>query len=303
MKSCKLIVNDLSGNALKCNKESELVKILKNDYDVVDVEHITTTNNLNMGKSCGGYNCLAVCGGDGTLNSALNAIAKEGQELIYIPCGTLNDTAKSLKLAKELSVDNRKIRRIDIGEVNDTKFSYVCAGGTFTPIGYKTKIKTKKKVKVLAYLLMVLKEYKIHNIKANITANNKEGFPLFDNKKQMEFFDEYTLVMVVNSKRCFGFNFNKLFTHNDGKAQLILIKAPKNKGIIGKITVFFPFFRVFFMGVDKEINGKYIKYLTIDSGKIQLDKEYDFTIDGEKIQLEKENDIKIIKKGLKMVVF
>lgn len=281
----------MSGNAKSTADCDNIVDVLEEYYEQIDVVNIDKDNNIRIADEIQGYDALAACGGDGTLNSALNAIKNTKTELIYIPSGTLNDTAKSLHLAKELSKGNRRIRRIDIGKVNDSMFAYVCAGGTFTPIGYKTKTKHKKHFKALAYIFMVLKEYKVHHIKAKILSGNKayEG--------------DYTLIMAVNSERCFGFDFNHLYCHNDGKGQLLLIKAPKGKGIFAKISLFFPFFRAFFIGFKKELSTKNIEFFSFSEAKLLMDKPYTFTVDGEEKELAEKNDIKILRQKLKLIVY
>lgn len=291
MSKCKLIVNKLSGNADKVADLSEVEQLLREKYGEVDKIYIDSDNDVKMKEEIGGYDALAVCGGDGTLNSAVNAVQGTGLELVYVPCGTLNDTAKSLRLAKELSDTDRRIRRVDMGQIGDTMFAYVLAGGTFTEIGYRTKIGHKKKFKLLAYLAMVLKTYKIHRIKAKITLDGetREG--------------EYTLIMAIKSARCFGFRFNKRFVHNDGKGQLLLIKSPRFNGIFGKIAIFFPFFRAFFMGLRKPINGKTMYFNDFRQATLEIEGETDFTVDGEKLVLSGENELKILRQKLNLVVY
>jgi diacylglycerol kinase (ATP) len=281
----------MSGNSKKGDKQRQLECLLKDLYEQVDTVYIDLEHNIKMSDEIEGYDALAVCGGDGTLNSAINAIKSTKMDLIYLPTGTLNDTAKSLCLAKKLSAEKRRIRLVDMGSVNETMFAYVLAGGTFTPIGYRTKTKTKKRFKVLAYLFTVLREYKIRHIKATIKLDNKI------------YSDEYTLIMALNCSRCFGFNFNKLFSHKDGKGQLLLIKAPKGNGLIAKIKIFFPLFRVFFMKMREEKNGKIMKFLNFGNLQITFEEPQTFTIDGEQILLEGTADINILKQKLKLVVF
>lgn len=285
-----MIVNTLSGNSKRLADLTELQSLLDERYRQVDIVHIDSAEYIDMKKEIEGCDGLAVCGGDGTLNSAINAIKGGDTELIYVPCGTLNDTAKSLRLAKDLPRVDRKLRRIDIGQAGDTMFAYVLAGGTFTPIGYRTKTKTKKRFKLLAYFFTVLREYKIHRIPAKITV----GSTVTE--------DEFTLIMVINNSRCFGFRFNKRFRHNDGKAQLLTIKAPKTNGLPGKIAMFFPFFRVFFLGLRKEKDGAIIKFRDFSEAKLELKTPYVFSVDGEKLTLNGEVTVKIHRQKLNLLV-
>ena len=291
MKKCRLVVNRLSGNVEKYVNVEDVENLLKESYEQVVVTFLDKDNDVRIKDLVDGYDALAVCGGDGTLNSAINAIRKKKITLLYVPCGTLNDTAKSMRLAKELSHGDRRIRKVDMGKVGDTMFAYVLAAGTFCEIGYKTSIKSKKHFKFFAYLMMVLRTYKVHRIKAKVEIGDRveEG--------------EYTLIMAINSSRCFGFRFNKKFCHNNGLAQILLIKSPAHNGLLGKIEIFFPFFRAFFMGFRKQYDKKNMRFLDFSQAKITLPEAVDFTVDGEKLTLDGETDLRILKRELNLIVW
>ena len=289
MKKCLLIINKTSGNSQKALNNKEMYDVLERQYDKVDTIYIEENSPVNIREVAKDYFALAVCGGDGTFNNAINATRGLCLELIYVPCGTLNDTANSLKLFSEFRSDNRKLRKIDIGEIDNTLFSYVAAAGSFTPIGYMTKNKLKQKIKIFAYLFEVLKQYKVHQIKARIDINENH----YD--------DTFTLIMAINSKRCFGFNFNHLYDHKSGTAHLLLIKTPKKP--FAYIKMFFPFFKAFFIGFRKEINRKNIKFIEFENAGIILENPTTFTIDGEKIDLKGKFDIKIHKQKMKLFVY
>lgn len=291
MKRCLLLINKISGNCSRATNNPDFFRALKKSYNIIDTLYIDKDNPIDIKKCIEGYDALAVCGGDGTFNNAINSIRDKTLEFIYIPCGTLNDSAKTLQLTSKLKEDNRKIRKVDIGEIGNTLFSYVAAAGSFTAIGYKTNIRMKKKIKILAYLFEVLREYRVHHIKARIKT------------ELSEYNDTYTLIMAINSQRCFGFNFNKMYDHKSGKAHLLLIKAPKGKGLFSKIKIFFPFFRAFFIGFKKPYKSKSIVFEEFSKAKISLDRPCLFTIDGERIDLEGDFDINIHKQKMKLFVY
>lgn len=290
MQKCRLVINTLSGNAKQLPKIGDIEAFLKQSYEVETVQ-ITQQNDVYIRDLTDGIDVLAVCGGDGTLNSAINALSGKNIDLLYIPCGTLNDSAKNMRLAKKLSKGDRRIRYIDMGSIGDTRFSYVLASGTFTEIGYATKIKTKKRFKFFAYLAQVLKYYKIHRINAEIQLADRT------------IKDEFTLIMAINCSRCFGFRFNRRYVHNDGQAQLLLIKAPKHNGLLGKIEIFFPFFRAFFIGLSSQKDGKILKFIDFSEATIIVAEETSFTVDGEKISLAGKNTLKILRRSLKLIVY
>jgi len=290
VQKCKLVINTLSGNAKNLRKLGDIEQFLSEQYEL-EIVKLSENNDLRISDLAYGCDVLAVCGGDGTLNSGVNAVAGKDIDLMYIPCGTLNDTAKNLRLAKKLSKENRRIRFVDMGKIGNTKFAYVLAGGTFTEIGYETEIKQKKHFKLLAYLFKVLHTYKVHRIKADIVLKNRV------------ISDEFTLIMAINCSRCFGFRFNKRYRHNDGKAQLLLIKSPLHNGLLGKIEIFFPFFRAFFMGFKEQKDGKNLKFIDFSEAEIILKDEVPFTVDGEKIVLNGKNKVEILQRDCKLIVY
>ena len=239
MKNCLILINDKAGKCKRCSVDKVRAQI---------GDHTFTSVHLpcNMPIDFAGYDSLAVCGGDGTLQLIMQDVYRTDKTVYYFPCGTLNDKAKAEKYCHT----TEKPHRVTVGKVDNDVFTYVLAGGAFTDIGYSAKEKDKQRLGVLAYILKVLKSYKINRIKCKVSID--------DNGTAKDYVGEFNLVMFIKSPRCFGFKFNHAFDENDNGGHLLLIRSPKHNGIIGKIEMFFPFFRVFFMGVKKEREGTII---------------------------------------------
>jgi len=119
---------------------------------------------------------LIVCaGGDGTFNETVTGLLRSGVDVPigYIPCGSTNDFAASLKLSTNVlqaarDVVEGKPQRYDVGKFNDRYFAYVAAFGAFTDVTYATPQQSKNTLGKLAYLvegaqrLSSLKTYPIH---------------------------------------------------------------------------------------------------------------------------------------------
>lgn len=94
---------------------------------------------------------LIVCiGGDGTLNEVIEGLLKSGADcpLGYIPAGSTNDFAASLKISSNVMQAARDImegrpRTIDLGSFNGRCFSYVASFGAFTEAAYSTPQEVK----------------------------------------------------------------------------------------------------------------------------------------------------------------
>ena len=213
------------------------------------------------------YDLLVVAGGDGTLRSALNKLGGRAIDLMYVPCGTLNERAKARRRFGGHG-------KLVLGRFNEEAFTYVLAAGSFTPIGYVTEVKAKKRFGRLAYLAKVIGEYKVHAIEAAVTVDGERRT------------GEYTLVMVIKCDRCFGFRFNRMYDPTAKNGHILLINAPKNKGFGGKIRMFFPFFRAFFLGFRAPYQSKNMSFLPFENLSLSLSRPCDFDVDGEKVTLK-----------------
>ncbi len=291
MKKCVIVINKNAGTSDKINF-AKVEKCLGSEYRY---EHIVIPGDRFNGENpC---DAVAVCGGDGTLGSILQVVNDKPIDLFYFPVGTLNDKAKAQRYQKHKSACptcegyERNAKPVVYGkcerllkngdfetvECGGKVFAYVFAQGSFTPIGYTSDVKSKKKFGVLAYISKVVKEYKPHFTKAKITngKNVHEG--------------NFTLVMFLKSPRCFGFHFNRAFDKNSTSGHLLAIRSPKHRGFLGYVEMFFPFFRAFFIGLKREQTSGNLIFEKTYSTKIELYDEVDFCKDGEKETLEKGN--------------
>ncbi len=249
--ACKVIVNADSGNYARLDVDKLLQKL-----GCVDTE----VETIDSGKdwSADGYDTLIVCGGDGTLHNAIDKCSDK--KIVYVPCGTLNETAHT---------DNPIT---SVGKINDRYFSYVTAAGSFTEIGYSAKNDRKKKWKALAYLPQIIRSYHSRQIKAKLNADGKN----FDG--------EFTLIMVLKSHRCFGFSFNKNYKKHKG-LYLVAIRSYGCDCLKNRIKMFAPFFRVFFVGVNKPQIKRNWMLIPFDTLSVKLEEPQDFCLDGEKRRL------------------
>lgn len=264
--NCLLVINTMSGNSCRVNEKALIAKYAADDD--VTVKYLRAPSDEYSVEK---VDKLIVCGGDGTLNRALSLISGKAIDLYYLPCGTFNETAKSFSGKGVYEIGS-------IGKIGERAFAYVAAAGSFTDLGQAASSSQKKRFKLFAYFAKVLSSYRVHRIKARITTESLsvEG--------------TYTLIMISNAKRCFGFRFNRLH-EKQPDLQLIAIKAPKRDDLKGRIKMFFPFFRVFFLGIGKERHKGDILVTSFKEGSVLLSKETPFCLDGENALLSGENAI------------
>lgn len=262
-----VIVNDLCDG--KCIKIENLLRLLSEDGAVVI--HLDKNTIL---KDLSRFEKIVVCGGDGTLHSVVNCKISDGAQVLYLPCGTLNESKQRAQNRSQIS---------ELGKAEDKYFSYVCAAGIFTPLGYVVDDKAKRKWKKWAYFGKILQEYKVHRIAATFELNGRrhEG--------------QYALLMALDSPQCFGFKFNKDYEQDDGALHFLAIKSPKHDGFLGSVELFFPLFRTFFMGFKHSHNSKNITFEKCRTLKLRVNGTVPFDMDGEKVEMSGEFVVSVEK--------
>lgn len=197
---------------------------------------------------------IIVSGGDGTISDAVNMCKNVYHNIYYLPSGTVNDFGK---------IANRSEYPV-LGKVGDKSFCYVFATGTFTSIGYTAKRKTKRKIGKIAYYFEALKSFRVQNVQANIRTEKEK------------FTGVYTLIMILRSPRCFGFEFNKMYDPDKKELYLLLVESPKNK-----FSLFWKFFRCFFVGFKRRYAKNNIIFTPIEYADVDIKGNPSFCLDGD----------------------
>lgn len=230
------IINPKAGRTAIKNDLFEIVVTFANaGYEVVT--YPTTGPDDAERKVCADgadYDLIVCAGGDGTLENTVSGYMKMGEKKVplgYIPVGTTNDFARSLKISRKPLEAARQIVAgketfIDVGSIEDKYFIYIAAFGIFTDISYNTNQSLKKVMGHSAYVVEALK---------NIM--NYRGFKLeadFDDKRVT---GEYIYGMVTNSFSVAGFKIRgaKHVVLDDGKFDCLFIKMPKNAAELQQI--------------------------------------------------------------------
>lgn len=172
------------------------------------------------------YDLIVCSGGDGTLDEVVTGMmqAKAHLPIGYIPAGSTNDFASSLKLPKKMMkaaevVVSGKTFDCDVGKFNDDIFVYIAAFGLFTDVSYETKQAAKNMLGHMAYILEGMKRLSsIQSYTMKVRADNGE------------FEGTYIYGMVTNSCSVGGFQniTGKNVKLDDGLFEVTLVKQPHN---------------------------------------------------------------------------
>jgi len=124
-------VNPRAGNAAAARTALHAV----GGFDVSEVPPTTLAKHVRDAIGRGAHRVL-ICGGDGTIGNAANALAGTGVELAILPCGTLNHLAKdlgiplNLELAARVAHTGRAVPT-DAAVVNDRIFLNTSSVGAY----------------------------------------------------------------------------------------------------------------------------------------------------------------------------
>ncbi len=228
MKKLLFILNPRSGKGqIKNNLLGIVDTFIKNNYETTlhITQDILDAKNkvISDGEK---YNLIVCSGGDGTLNETLSGIMEAGLDipLGYIPAGSTNDFAASLRLPKNMHkaaeiATGKKTFLCDVGMFNDRYFAYVAAFGAFTEVSYATPQQMKNVLGHPAYIIEGIKKLtsiKSAKISVRYDGNIIEG--------------DFIYGMITNSISVGGFKklVGKSVYMDDGLFEVTLIRRPKN---------------------------------------------------------------------------
>lgn len=279
-----LIYNPQSGHHKIEKKLPHIIDELKEVYSKLDVVPSSSKEDFIkcLEKSIASYDDYIICGGDGTINMAVNVVAKYSvrPNLAFLPFGTLNDGVRNLECPSTLkkaiqAIKIHHVKEVDIAQINDnTYFSYCASIGAYSDIPVKTRNKNKKILgRVAYYFAAVPLLFKKVRLKGIITVDNKD----------MPF--ETPFIVILNGKKMGGFKINKKSSINDGKIEVLYGR----NGLFNSLPQYF-------------INKKKITRLSLDEFSLQVDSEYFWNIDGEATSYKSIN-IKVLHNFLKIISF
>ncbi|MDD5864493.1 MAG: YegS/Rv2252/BmrU family lipid kinase [Firmicutes bacterium] len=169
---------------------------------------------------------VVCCGGDGTLNETITGLLRAGADtpVGYIPAGSTNDFAASLKLSTNIPRAAREIMegepvRYDVGKFGQRYFSYVASFGAFTKSSYTTPQSIKNALGHTAYVLSGITE---------LSQIRNEHIRMEIDDQVVE--DDFLFGAICNSTSVGGILTldPKVVDMGDGLFEILLIRAPQS---------------------------------------------------------------------------
>ncbi len=293
MKKLLFIFNPQAGKGQIRTKLLQIVDIMvKESYEVTIYPTQAKEDARMLAEERAGEFDLVVCsGGDGTLDETVSGLMRCGQRipLGYIPAGSTNDFANSLKIPKDMlkaaqiAVSGHRFA-CDVGAFNEKSFIYVAAFGIFTSVSYQTRQEWKNILGHAAYFLEGVKSLpEITSYYMRVEYND------------IVIEDEFIYGMVTNSNSVGGFKnmTGKNILLDDGKFEVTLIRCPKNFAELNEILA----------SLTNLIDDTDLIYSAkSDHVTILSEEEIPWTLDGEFGGKVREVDIKNQHRALEIMV-
>ncbi len=216
------------------------------------------------------FDIVVSCGGDGTLNETVTGLMMLEQRplLGYIPAGTVNDFASSLKIPKTIREAAHNIIEgapvaVDMCGFNDQYFTYVAAFGAFTKVSYETSHASKQALGRAAYILEGIRS--LSDIRPiHVVAETRDTI--------IE--DDVILGMVTNATSVGGFKAldDSIVKMDDGLNEIVLVKAPRGLADYNAIIA---------SVIARDFKPDHFHILQSDAVTLEFDESVSWTLDGE----------------------
>ena len=279
MKKMLFILNPCSGTR-KANKVLTDILAIFNRADYQTQVYVTAASRdaVKAVKAYApGMDLVVCCGGDGTFNETVTGLLESKLDipLGYIPAGSTNDFANSLKLplnpvkAARIIADGTA-RKLDIGQFGDRYFSYVASFGAFAKASYATPQNVKNALGHTAYVLEGIRE--LSQIRKNQVRLELDGEVLED---------DYIFGAICNSTSVGGIltlDPNQV-DMSDGLFEVLLVRAPRDLLEITECIA----------AVQKQqYNCRMMTFRSAREVKVFSETDMFWTLDGEKAPICKE---------------
>ena len=236
------------------------------------------------------YDLVVCAGGDGTLNETVTGVLRAGAvcPVGYIPCGSTNDFASTLKLSTDVVQAAKDIMmgapvEYDVGRFGDRYFSYIASFGALTQVSYTTPQNLKNALGHLAYVLSGITA--LPQIRSIPMELELDGVPVEG---------KYIFGAVSNSTSVGGvFTLNpRLVDLSDGKFEVMLVRLPKDMAELAQCAAALQ-------------NGTYdcpsITFRSVSGLTVRQDPTLVWTLDGERAEGAETIHIENLHRAIRLV--
>ena len=277
MKKLLFVVNPKAGRKVIKADLIDIIDIFEKAGYLVTMYLTREDKKVNsdyLYKHAADYDLVVCAGGDGTLDNTVGGIMRVEREIKrriymgYIPCGSTNDYARSLKISLNpveaaSEIVDGVVCHVDVGKLEKEFFIYVAAFGAFTDIAYSTPQNLKNTLGHAAYIIEALgaiAKLRPYHMKVWFDGEIVEG--------------DFIYGQVTNSLSVGGFkNFGaRHMSFADGLFETVLIRNPSNPIQLQKIINSL---------LTENLDDELIIFRRTSKVAVKCNEEVPWTVDGE----------------------
>ena len=234
---------------------------------------------------------IVACGGDGTFNETVSGVMKSGAQVPigYIPAGSTNDYATSLRLSTNIMQAARDVlegeaERLDVGMFEGRYYSYVASFGAFTRASYATPQNAKNLLGHMAYVLSGMQELtqiKSHHLRFELPEGEViEG--------------DFIFGAVSNSISVGGILTlaEDRVDLTDGKLELLLIRTPKNLQELTECVLALQ---------KKTYDSAVLTFRSVPYVRITAPADMEWTLDGEREGAHETIEVQCVRQAVSVI--
>ena len=292
MKKMLFIMNPYSGMRRAARYLADIIAMFNRaDYEVIT--HMTGGQGDAEEKVkviAPQVDLVVCCGGDGTFNETISGIIKSGADIPvgYIPAGSTNDFATSLRLSTNILQATKDILEgepvsYDVGKFGDRYFSYVASFGAFTKSSYATPQSIKNALGHTAYVLEGITE---------LSQIRKEHVRMEIDDQVIE--DDFLFGAISNATSVGGILTldPKQVDMADGKLEVLLVRAPQDLLELSECI----------MAVQMQVyNCAMITFRSAEKIKVYADPLMNWTLDGEREEGHNVVDVENVHHAIRLI--
>ena len=292
MKNMLFVMNPYSGMRKAVRYLADIISLFnRSGYDVTT--HMTAgpgDATAVVERLAPKMDLIVCCGGDGTLNETITGMLHAGVDLPigYIPSGSTNDFASSLKLSMNIMqaaqdiLDGEPVS-YDVGRFGDRYFCYVASFGAFTKASYATPQNVKNALGHTAYVLEGINELsqiRMEHVCMEIDDDIVE--------------DDFLFGAISNSTSVGGILTlaPSLVDMSDGLMEVLLVRAPRNLMEISECIQAVQ---------SQKYNCSMITFRSAKKVRILANPEMPWTLDGEKEEGHEEVTAENIHHAIRLI--
>lgn len=256
-------------------------------------------------SGCKESNVIIAVGGDGTVNEILDGLSFCGSVTLgYIPAGSGNDLARSLKLPRNPVRCLKKVLQpkyyklmdygvLTYGEGEVAHRRFIVSAGIGMDAAVCHNILFSKAKGLLHKLHIGRLTYLLVGIKQLALAKPSKGYILLDGVQKVEFNHVYFISAHIHPYEGGGFKFAPDASFEDGKLTVCMMNNRKKRKLI-------PVLACSLLGRKSSNTG--IRFYTCEEIAIHMEQPMAVHADGESCFCQKDVQIRCISKKLRVIV-